>query len=117
MTRILVTGSRDWHDEIAIEELLFEYSPGLLVHGACPTGADAIADAIATRWNWDIERHPADWDRHGKKAGPLRNQHMVDLGADVCLAFILNGSRGASHTARIAEAAGIPTVRVERSER
>jgi hypothetical protein len=36
---------------------------------------------------------------------------MVNLGADLVLAFIRNGSRGASHTADLAEQAGIETRR------
>lgn len=115
MKRILVTGSRDWPDEAAIRDALrAEWEPSaVLVHGACPTGADAIASRIWTGAGLPEERHPADWAAHGRAAGPRRNAEMVALGADVCLAFIRAGSRGASHTAALAERAGIRTVTLE----
>lgn len=120
--RVLITGSRDWDDCDTIRDQLDHAfaaagaRPMLVVHGACPGGADWHADHIA-RWmrgiglDVDVEQHPADWGRHGKAAGPRRNAHMVNRGADVCLAFIKDGSRGASHTACLAEQAGIPVRR------
>lgn len=116
--RILVTGSRDWCDQQAVWDALAPIARALpadqdlvLVHGGCPTGADAMCDEWARGFGAVIEVHPANWVRHGRAAGPRRNAEMVNLGADVCLAFIRNGSRGASHTAALAEQAGIPVRR------
>lgn len=115
--RILVTGSRNWEDEQLVRRELArcwsEHGRIVVVHGACKTGADAhaaqwVADMVAA----DIagvteEPHPADWRTHGKAAGPIRNKQLIGAGATVCLAFIRCGSPGASHTAGLAEAAGI----------
>jgi hypothetical protein len=48
---------------------------------------------------------------YNPQAGLARNRLMVELGADICLAFVRNGSRGASHCAALAEEAGIPVRR------
>lgn len=84
MTRILVTGSRGWTDKQAVADALERavlglYTPAeglpVLVHGACPTGADAIADELWLEHGYpEPERHPAEWSRFGRAAGPLRNQ-------------------------------------------
>jgi hypothetical protein len=123
VTRILITGSRNWTDRDAILNALVQAVTEFgnardltLVHGACPTGADQIAHELWTghlsRFN-HVERHPADWQQFGRGAGPKRNQEMVDLGADICLAFMNPGSRGTADCVRRAEKAGIP-VRVFR---
>jgi hypothetical protein len=118
--RILVTGSRDWDDYDLVRDALtmaiYQNVPAVIVHGACPRGADAIASWWIRRYRFlglTEERHPANWQLNGKRAGFIRNAHMVNLGADVVLAFIKDGSRGASHTAALAEAAGIPVRRWE----
>lgn len=116
--RILVTGSRTWDDSEAIDTAIQnaignKWGPHTVVHGACPTGADEMADGWARYRGLEVERHPADWNQHGKRAGFIRNAEMVALGADVCLAFIKDNSKGASMTARLAEEAGIPVRRFE----
>lgn len=126
--RVLVTGSRDWKTigtvRGALDEVLAslpDEQPLVVVHGDCVTGADIMAKtwALTTFTPQDTddyervteEAHPAAWHVHGRSAGPIRNQNMVSKGADIALAFIRNGSRGASHTARLAEEARIPVRR------
>lgn len=117
--RVLITGSRTWDDRDQIRAALQEawresVGPFILVSGACPTGADFIGESLCAEVGIEVERHPADWDLYGKRAGFVRNAEMVDLGADLCLAFIRDGSKGASMTAGLAEKAGIPVWRYER---
>lgn len=112
--RVLITGSRTWTDVATIRAALrSEWGDGtvVLVTGAAPMGADHLAERLWSVWGGQVERHPADWDAYGRSAGFRRNAEMVALGADVCLAFIAGGSRGATHTAELAAAAGIPTRR------
>lgn len=122
--RVLVTGSRTWPTPGAVWSALNDardkaFLDGrrlVVVHGACPRGADQhVADWCATANSFadsiTEEAHPAAWALEGKRAGFIRNARMVNFGADTCLAFIAGGSRGASHTARLAEEAGIPVRR------
>lgn len=127
MVRILITGSRDWPVSefnmiyIAIYQTIAGYlSKGetketiTIIHGACPTGADLMADNLCRAWGANIERYPADWDSYGKKAGYLRNKQMVETGVDICLAFVYNKSKGASNTVSLCRERGIPIILVER---
>ena len=117
--RLLITGSRDWEDEEAVR---FEIAgmtmlhPGLVVvHGACPTGADAMAAKTCRDIGIRQEPHPARWRVTGKldrSAGFRRNAEMVALGAGTCIAFIRNASRGATHCADLAEKAAIQVRRL-----
>jgi hypothetical protein len=123
--RILITGSRDWEDEERLRKAIIDAVVRVceetgnhgetdwvtIVHGACPTGADRMADELAKVCNWNVERHPADWHRYRKAAGYRRNADMVNAGADICLAFIRNESAGATHCSDLAEKAGIEVER------
>ena len=109
--RVLVTGSRTWTDTTIIRQALAVvwHPDTVLVTGACPHGADRLAEQCWEAWGGRVERWPADWDQHGRSAGYRRNQDMVHAGADVCLAFIREHSAGATHCATTAQRAGIPT--------
>lgn len=116
--RVLVTGSRNWTDHGLIWDHLYqilgEHGQFTLVHGDCPTGADNFADTWGYKLGFDetdnLERHPADWNGPRKRgAGYARNAEMVNLGADICLAYILDESDGATHCSKLAEKAGIET--------
>lgn len=113
--RVIVTGSREWSNSGAVKFGLIDAiagadpeEPFVVVHGACPTGADAIADELAKRLGVAVETFPADWHTYGNAAGPIRNRQMIEAGADLVLAFPLPGGRGTQHTIKLAREAGIP---------
>jgi hypothetical protein len=122
--RILVTGSREWDDDplLCITLAMATQEPGcgirssnvVIVHGACPNGADKTAGIWARNHGIRTEPHPADWQGYGKSAGFIRNAEMVSLGADLCLAFYWHGAgnKGTDHCAKQAENAGIPVRRI-----
>lgn len=74
--------------------------------------ADGI-DAAARQWaeshqGVEPDVHRADWKRHGKGAGGLRNQAMVDSGAEIALAFPAPDSVGTWDCLKRAAVTGIP---------
>ena len=120
--RILVTISRDYpRPRDAVRALMkVIYDPGIamrvtVVHGA--SHMDWLLAGTALALGHDHEPHPADWPGKHRAAGPIRNNEMVDSGADLCLAFIVPLSRGAKDCAQRAEAAGIRTIRYDESGR
>lgn len=114
--RLLVTGSRKWWNVLIIKRALRQARIELgtddivLVSGACPSGADRICERVWESWGLPVERHPAQWSMYGKSAGPIRNQEMVDLGADLCTAFPMADSSGTRDCMRRARFAGIRVI-------
>ncbi|HXH35730.1 MAG TPA: SLOG family protein [Plantibacter sp.] len=107
--RVIVTGSRDFNDRDAIRralEALTTHANVTIVHGGA-RGADHIAAEEADYIGYTVEEHPADWARHGKRAGILRNLEMLDAGATRVIAFWDGQSRGTAHTIRAARERGM----------
>lgn len=119
--RLLITGTRENGEVIRrhVWEVLsaFTHSDDFplgrtltVVHGQCPRGGvDLYADQWAQHWGYLPEPHPADWRRHGRRAGPIRNKAMVDTRPDYCIGFPGPGSKGTWGCLQQAVDAGIPT--------
>ena len=106
--RIIVCGGREYADRVrayaALDALLDQGPIAVIVEGGAP-GADTMARQWAVARGIPYEEHAADWQALGPKAGPIRNQEMVDAGADGVVAF--PGGIGTADCCRRAEAAGI----------
>lgn len=141
--RVIVTGERDWVDAEAVDLTLTSIllqrrsyctRKGIpfdlvIVHGACypeklPDGtrplisADWLAHCWACKHGVPDEPHPADWAKHGAKAGPIRNGAVVGLGGKLTCAFWSGRvKRSGTHDMIVqAASAGIP-VRIIPKER
>ncbi len=113
--RVLVCGGRDFNDWGRVMEVLdnihIDKKIDTIIEGGA-SGADTLA------WKWAKNRlgkgnsisFEAEWDKHGKSAGPMRNQRMIDEGKpDIVVAF--PGGRGTQDMIRRAVRAGIKVIK------
>jgi hypothetical protein len=82
MKIIGVVGSRRRDREsdfqLVRQEIEKQYEKGdKLCSGGCPKGADKFAEDCATCLDIPIIIHRADWDKHGKAAGFIRNTDIA----------------------------------------
>jgi len=78
--KILVFGSRNWVRDDIIRRVLSKLAKLdhiTLVHGGA-RGADRAAGRIGKELGFEVREYPADWDRHGRAAGPIRNAEMLE---------------------------------------
>ena len=94
--KVIIAGSRNLWDSdklVQVAMLIFNKGPDEVVCGGCP-GIDIAG------WNWAKEwgdistkMFTADWNKHGKSAGPIRNEEMAEY-ADALVAIWDGESRG-----------------------
>lgn len=123
--RLLITGSRNFgsqgSSDIALMRTALKdarhklagagFNRIVLVHGTA-RGADQLAASVGKSMGFVLEAHPAEWNVHGKAAGPIRNKEMVELGADLVLAFPRGQSRGTRGCMKLAAEAGIEVINI-----
>lgn len=111
--KVLVTGGRDFDDAVTLESWLGgihkDHKISLLIEGNCPTGADKMARKFAAKYGIQGMSVAADWATHGKAAGPIRNQQMLDeTKPDVVVVF--KGGKGTADMKRRAIRAGVRVI-------
>lgn len=119
--RVLVCGGRDYSDRDKVFSTLNALSgtamgdepnpswlprPDMMIISGAAKGADTLAiDWAVIHWV-PFEEYPADWDKHGKPAGFIRNKQMLDEGKpDLVIAF--PGGRGTNMMIDLARKAGV----------
>lgn len=117
-SRLLVCGDRSLtreHLEVMVEQFRTLPRQALyLAHGNA-TGADRLSHTAAeSLWGFGrvaVRAFPADWQAHGRSAGPKRNQRMLsEFGPTYWMAFHTQDDlgRGTADMVRRLRAARIP---------
>ena len=104
--RIAIVGSRTFNDfRLMADKLnaILRYQKVEYILSGGARGADSLARVYAQRAGLNFRLFPADWDKHGKKAGFLRNYQMLEDCTHV-VAFLdsRNSSPGTQHMIEIA---------------
>lgn len=110
--RILVCGGRDFEDvQFVVDKLseMFDNQFGdkvsCVIHGGAK-GVDSHADSFAYSCKVPVEEYPANWNKHGKSAGYIRNKQMLEEGKpDLVIAF--PGGKGTANMVKLAREAGV----------
>ncbi|MBO5783872.1 MAG: DUF2493 domain-containing protein [Clostridia bacterium] len=116
--RVVIAGCRDYNDyeeakgyiDLCLSNIRKEYR--IIIVSGCASGADALGERYADENGFAVEKHPADWDQHGKSAGPRRNREMAQV-ADYVICFWDGISRGTKSMIEYAKLCGKP-VKVKR---
>lgn len=101
---MIVTGGRDYSDQKKVDEVLDLLFPDFVIEGGA-TGADSLVRNWCMRNKVQGKTYKADWDVHGKSAGPIRNRQMIEENPEaIILAF--PGGKGTQSCINIAKQLG-----------
>lgn len=109
---ILVCGGRDYWDRVTFDRVMrLHVASGVgIIHGGA-RGADSLAAEWALENEHPMRTFAADWAGHGRAAGPMRNQRMLEEGRPI-LVIAFPGGRGTADMVARAKAANVPVIEV-----
>jgi len=98
--RVLACGGRTFEDRswvfAELDRLHHLYTICVVIDGDAG-GVDRLGGEWATEWGVSSEKFPADWIRHGRRAGLIRNQQMLDEGKPDLVVAFPGGQRHSRH--------------------
>jgi len=109
--RVLVCGDRNECRKAYIYDQIRTLPRDTVIIEGGARGVDTIARQVAESLGLKIEEYRANWRKHGKAAGPIRNFEMLTEGKpDEVWAFHadIEASKGTKHMVKIAKQAGVP---------
>lgn len=111
--KVLVCGGREYTDSVhafrVLDELHTSAPFSLVIQGGA-RGADTLAAEWAGRRRVPCLTHWAEWDKHGKAAGHIRNAAMLKWEPEMVVAF--PGGPGTESMVKLAEAAKVVVWRI-----
>lgn len=118
MTRIIIAGSRKFNDYITLLKyldnmgihLINTIDPIEIVSGHA-AGADMLGERFAKAYGYPLKVFPAEWDKYGKSAGPIRNEEMAKYASEanrgILVAFPMGESPGTRNMIETAKRYGL----------
>lgn len=110
MFKVIIAGTRTFDDYEALKSYadykLGQIKEDIEIVSGGATGADTLGERYAKEKGYIIKRFPADWNRYGRRAGPLRNKQMADY-ADALIVFWDGSSRGTKSMLELAKEQGL----------
>ena len=91
---VVIAGGRDFtNTALVFNKLKNLFNINDVIISGHASGADKIGEAYAKVYNMQVRLFPAEWDKYGKSAGPIRNRKMAEV-ADLVIVFWDLESRG-----------------------
>ena len=110
--KAIIAGTRDFSDYELLRQKCDtilsskKMACDIVIVSGTARGADRLGEQYARERGYRIERYPADWDRDGNSAGPIRNAKMAD-NAHALIAFWDGNSRGTKNMIDLARTKGL----------
>jgi hypothetical protein len=107
--KIIIAGGRDFTDyellKTKCDSILKNLSDVEIVCGMAK-GADLLGKRYAEEKGFKVKEFPADWSKHGKSAGVIRNEEMKEY-SYALIAFWDYKSRGTKNMIEISKKGGL----------